>query len=78
MQIQMHIFIFILQLKQYKEYKEKGKVVDFDINLTRQRLERNKKQNIIQYSNTRRLGFRTKITPDNNEAAIGELRREIK
>lgn len=44
----------------------------------RQRLEHNMKQNITQYSNTRRHGFRAKITPDNNEAAVGELRREIK
>ena len=46
--------------------------------MTRQRLERNKRQNITQYSNTSRLGFRAKILPDSNDTAVGELRREIK
>ena len=44
----------------------------------RQRLEHKKRQNISQYSDARRQGFRAKITPDSNEAAVGELRREIK
>ena len=69
----------ILQVQQYnKDHKGKCKVVDFEINLTRQRLQHKMRQNIIQYNNTRRHGFRAKITPDSNEAAVGELRREIK
>ena len=36
------------------------------------------RQNISQYSDTRRHEFRAKITPDSNETAVGELRREIK
>jgi len=30
------------------------------------------------HDNTRRHGFRAKITPDSNEDAVTELRREIK
>ena len=36
------------------------------------------RQNITHYSNTSRRGFRAKIIPDNSEAAVSELRREIK
>ena len=44
----------------------------------RQRLVHKNRQNISQYSDTRRHEFRAKITPDSNETAVGELRREIK
>ena len=61
-----------------RDFKGKCKVIDFNAEVTRQRFEHKLKHGITQCSNTRRHGFRAKIAADSNEAAVGELKREIK
>jgi len=52
-------------------------VVKFDIDLVKQRLQHFHEHYTVS-DNTRRHSFRAKITLDNNEDAVVELRREIK
>ena len=50
--------------------------IKFDINLVKQRLQHGCKNNT--FGNTQKHRFRAKITPDSNEDAVVELRREMK
>ena len=52
-------------------------MVKFDIDLVKQRLQHVHEHYTVP-DNTRRHSFRAKITLDNNEDAVVELRREIK
>ncbi|XP_065887523.1 mismatch repair endonuclease PMS2-like [Dysidea avara] len=65
-------------VQQYcRDDNGRHQVVKFDTNLVKQRLQHGYKHNTI-HGNTRIHGFRAKITPDSNEDAVVELRREIK
>jgi len=65
-------------VEQYcSDHNGRQQVVEFDINLIKHRLQHGDKHNIT-HDNTRRHGFRAKITPDSNEDAIAELKREEK
>jgi len=66
-------------VEQYcRDHNGRRQVVKFDINLIKQRLQRGGNKHNTTHENTRRHGFRAKITPDSNEDAVTELRREIK
>ena len=76
--ITMSKCIVSIQVQQYcRDDNGRHQVVKFDTNLVKQRLQHGYKHNTI-HGNTRIHGFRAKITPDSNEDAVVELRREIK